>query len=78
MVTTPDRDRKGAEDSAAGVGEGVVIIDFGSQYSHLISRRARELKVYSEVVPASAGWERVSQRFMPRGCNSLGRTGQRI
>ena len=67
MVTTPERGRKGTEESAAGVGEGVVIIDFGSQYSHLISRRARELKVYSEVVPASATWERVTQRFAPRG-----------
>ena len=67
MVATPETGRKSVEESAAGVGEGVVIIDFGSQYSHLISRRARELKVYSEVVPASAGWERVSQRFAPRG-----------
>ena len=67
MVTTPERDWKEIDDSAAGVGEGVVIIDFGSQYSHLISRRARELKVYSEVVPASSSWEKVTQRFVPRG-----------
>jgi GMP synthase (glutamine-hydrolysing) len=48
------------------VNEGVVVIDFGSQYTHLIARRIRELKVYSEIVPASAGWEQVSH-LNPKG-----------
>ena len=47
--------------------EGIVVIDFGSQYSHLIARRVRELHVYSELVAPSATWEMVTKRLTPRG-----------
>ena len=55
-----------AENEGRAVTEGVVVIDFGSQYSHLIARRARELKVYSEVVPSSSTWESV-RHIQPKG-----------
>ena len=38
------------------IHERLLVIDFGSQYTHLICRRVRELKVRSELVP----WDRFS------------------
>ena len=37
----------------------VVILDFGSQYTHLIARRFRELRAYSVVLPGYASLEEV-------------------
>ena len=54
------------EGGPRSVNEGIAIIDFGSQYSHLIARRVRELEVYSEIVPASSTWDSV-RHINPKG-----------
>ena len=55
-----------AENEPQSINEGIIVIDFGSQYSHLIARRIRELKVYSEVFTASSTWETV-RHINPKG-----------
>src|SRR5690348_12245970 len=41
--------------------EWALILDFGSQYTQLIARRVREAGVYCEILPYSAGVDRVRQ-----------------
>ena len=44
----------------------IVILDFGSQYSHLICRRIREFSVYAELVPYDISYEEL-QKHNPTG-----------
>jgi GMP synthase (glutamine-hydrolysing) len=46
--------------------DGVLVLDFGSQYAQLIARRVREARVYSELVPGTVSAEEVRRRA-PRG-----------
>jgi GMP synthase (glutamine-hydrolysing) len=42
--------------------EMVAVLDFGSQYSQLITRRAREAGVYSELFHHDTSWDEISRR----------------
>lgn len=48
------------------VEEKIFVLDFGSQYSELIARRIRELKVYSEVISIDTTIEEI-QKLNPKG-----------
>jgi len=45
---------------------GIVVIDFGAQYAHLITRRVRELGVYSEIVPYDVSVKKILS-LKPKG-----------
>lgn len=42
---------------------GILVLDFGGQYTHLISRRFRELGVYTSVIPYKSLKESIPSRF---------------
>ena len=46
--------------------EKIVVLDFGSQYSHLICRRVREFSVYAELVPYDISLEEL-KKLEPKG-----------
>jgi GMP synthase (glutamine-hydrolysing) len=46
--------------------ERILVLDFGSQYTQLIARRIRENKVYSEILPYNASFDRI-KAFSPKG-----------
>jgi GMP synthase (glutamine-hydrolysing) len=44
----------------------IIVLDFGSQYSHLICRRIREFSVFAELVPYDISIEKLRE-FNPKG-----------
>src|SRR5215475_9954878 len=46
--------------------QSIVILDFGAQYTQLIARRVRELKVFSVVLPCTASLEEIKS-YHPLG-----------
>ena len=41
---------------------GVIILDFGSQYTQLIARRVREFNVFSEILPPDSSIQDILER----------------
>jgi len=48
------------------VGQSIVILDFGAQYTQLIARRIREQNVFSVVLPCTAKLDEVKS-YAPAG-----------
>jgi GMP synthase (glutamine-hydrolysing) len=53
-------------DTQSPLNQAIVVLDFGAQYSQLIARRIRELKIFSVVLPFNASLEEI-RSYSPVG-----------
>ena len=44
----------------------IIVLDFGSQYNQLITRRIRDFRIYSELLPHDLSMEKIKQ-INPKG-----------
>ena len=56
----------------SSLGQSIVILDFGAQYTQLIARRIREQNVFSVVLPCTAKLDEI-ESYAPVGHHSFGR-----
>lgn len=67
MSTVTENDTVGAcAEPASGIFDMILILDFGSQYTHLITRRLRDLGIYSEMLPCTVSMAEI-KALSPKG-----------